>query len=235
MSKSIKSKRSIKARPNKSPIEKVMSMIKVDESTGCWNYNGQKNPAGYGVHNLRMGSKRKNLLVHRMVWAHFNGPIPDGLYILHSCDNRKCCNPEHLRPGTSAENMADAASRGRMKKGIDSNLAVLNEDEVMSIRRMYDDGIPIRAIARKFGVSRWAIYQIGRRDTWKHLPESGERPSYDFYQVLLVDEIVDVGNGVAGVTDLQPQQMIISGAAVITPKVRHERPSEVVTALYRFA
>ena len=230
-----KPKSGIKAQPGRPAIEKIMAVTAKDESTGCWNYNGHVNAAGYGMYSLRQGSIKRQVQVHRMVWEHFNGPIPDGMCMLHECDNRRCCNPDHLRPGTHAENMTDAKNRNRMKKGTDSNLAVFNEDEVMSIRRMYDDGVSVRSIAHKFLDSRWAIYQIGRRNTWKHLPESGERPSNDFRQVLLVSEIVNVGNGVAGVTDLQPQQMIIPGTPVIAPKVRHERPSEVVTALYRFA
>jgi len=54
---------------------------------------------------------------HRYAWVLTNGPIPDGLLLMHTCDNTLCCNPAHLRPGTQKDNMADMRAKGRSATG----------------------------------------------------------------------------------------------------------------------
>lgn len=51
---------------------------------------------------------------HRVSYEMRHGPIPDGLNILHDCDNPNCVNPSHLKAGTQQENMRDASLRGRL-------------------------------------------------------------------------------------------------------------------------
>ena len=89
--------------------ERYLQKVEKTES-GCWLWQGWKSTTGYGV--LRMGYGQ--VKAHRAFYEHFVGPIPDGMYILHSCDTPACVNPEHLRPGTQSDNMQDAASRGRL-------------------------------------------------------------------------------------------------------------------------
>jgi hypothetical protein len=65
---------------------------------------------GYG----RISINNKDILTHRLAWELVNGPIPDGMLIRHFiCDNPPCCDPEHLRPGTIADNSADKVAKGR--------------------------------------------------------------------------------------------------------------------------
>jgi hypothetical protein len=79
---------------------------RIGESDECWPWLGSRTVNGYG----RLG----NRYAHRLVYEQEVGPIPDGLNVLHSCDNPPCVNPRHLRVGTQADNARDALERGRL-------------------------------------------------------------------------------------------------------------------------
>jgi hypothetical protein len=83
-------------------------------SGSCWEWQGGHDAAGYG----RLDLDGQPVRAHRLAWELTNGKsVPDGMSILHSCDNRLCCRPNHLRPGTGAENNADMRKRGRFRRG----------------------------------------------------------------------------------------------------------------------
>lgn len=88
----------------------------VDNSTvsqgGCWEWQLSCGSHGYG--NISTGGSR-NETVHRVSHEVFNGEVPKGKLVLHSCNNRRCCNPEHLRVGTTEENIQDAKKAGTWK------------------------------------------------------------------------------------------------------------------------
>lgn len=75
----------------------------------CLEWQGYLDKKGYG----RCGPVNGEVLTHRVSYQEFVGPIPDGLHVLHSCDNARCINPEHLRAGTNDDNVADRHERGR--------------------------------------------------------------------------------------------------------------------------
>ena len=81
--------------------------------TACWNWLGYLNDHGYGMVRMRNRPRR----AHRVAYEFVAGDIPHGKMILHSCDNRRCVNPAHLRVGTALENIHDAKNRGRMTQG----------------------------------------------------------------------------------------------------------------------
>lgn len=140
----------------------------VDRSGDCWEWQGAK-LKGYG--QLTMGNRR--WLAHRLAWIFTNGEIPDALWVLHKCDNPPCVRPDHLFLGTQFDNMADAASKGRMPGpglcGENVATAKLTEQDVREIRALHESGMPQRAIARRFRVTRQNVRCIVRRITWKEV------------------------------------------------------------------
>src|SRR5688572_4768449 len=81
---------------------------------GCWVWRLRKNRRGYGKINVGGRSGRHGYAAHRAFYERFRGPIPDGMFVLHKCDNSSCVNPEHLDVGDHAENMTQMVSRGRV-------------------------------------------------------------------------------------------------------------------------
>ena len=103
--------------------ERFNRQIRVDRKTGCWIWTGAKN-GGYGV--LGRGKKKEGLVrAHRAAWELFRGPIPTGCWVLHRCDVRACCNPDHLFLGDAEANSKDMAKKGRGNySGLEKAVAV---------------------------------------------------------------------------------------------------------------
>lgn len=83
---------------------------KVRKGKGCWLWMAGKLTCGYG--SVSVQGKRQ--IASRLAWQFANGPIPDGLWVLHRCDNRACVRPDHLFLGDNAANMADKKAKGRI-------------------------------------------------------------------------------------------------------------------------
>lgn len=134
----------------------------------CWEWTGALGPNGYG----RTSDRGQNdLVAHRVSYELAHGAIPDGKIIMHSCDNRKCVNPQHLTAGTYLENMQDMIGKGRdnhpIRYGESSPRAKLTDANVVEIRSSI--GVSDAEFARRFGVTKAAIRHIRIGITWRHI------------------------------------------------------------------
>lgn len=132
---------------------------------GCWLWTGARQQANYGVFSF--SSTAKTVYAHRVAWIMTNGPIPDGLNVLHRCDNPSCVNPAHLFLGTAQDNQDDAIVKGRREYGEAHGRAIVTEDDVRMILSRNTESREI--LAREFGVSKGTISDIRGRRSWRHI------------------------------------------------------------------
>jgi hypothetical protein len=143
--------------------ERFMQKVRVAE-TGCWEWGAYRMKNGYGL--FRMPDR--NVLAHRKAHELFVGDIPDGMLVLHECDNRGCVRPEHLKLGTQDDNMHDAAVRMRTAAGVRHGRSKLSELEAI-----YAKFLPLSqtATAELLGVSQGHVSAIRAGKLWRHLHE----------------------------------------------------------------
>ena len=182
--------------------EKVKARFwdKVNKADGCWEWKGGVDRDGYGRLRVRTpDGGHKTFLVHRIAWELSFGTIKDGLWVLHHCDNRKCCRPEHLHLGTHQDNMDEMRCRKRaatgdrngsclhperLKRGHDTaahlqpeirlgernGRAKLTEADVLAIRQQFRPRkMTAPMLARKYGVDESTIQRVVYKLGWKHV------------------------------------------------------------------
>jgi HNH endonuclease len=152
---------------------------KVDKKTdGCWEWQATRTPGpngGYGVFYAfdPQHGKKRNMPAHRWSYNFHHGLIPEGLVVMHLCDNRACVNPAHLRIGTLRDNAEDMVSKGRWcgPSGSAHGNATLTETQVKEIRRRYAAGEAYqKELANEFMVSQSSIGRMVRGEVWSTAP-----------------------------------------------------------------
>lgn len=157
-------------------VKRFWSHVDKRSSDECWNWTAYVASNGYG----RVQWKEVNgVSVHRVAWELAYGPIPKQLFVLHKCDNRRCCNPSHLFLGSQADNMKDMAAKGRGVKakgytrpdvrGELNNRAGLTQNDVREIRRRAVMGTTQKKLALEYNVGTATINSIVLRKTWRHV------------------------------------------------------------------
>lgn len=131
-------------------------------ANGCIEWLGFVNKNGYAY--MRFKNKRKT--VHRWAYELCFGAIPNGMYVCHKCDNRKCLNINHLFLGTQADNMKDMVSKNRHQKRETKSNAKLTTNYVKLIRQMKKIGFTDDFIAKKFKVCRPLITDVINLKRW---------------------------------------------------------------------
>ena len=158
----------------KSLEEKFWSKVSVSSNEDCWIWTGATYDSGYG--QLVINGKKTR--AHRISYEINIGIIPEGLLVMHSCDNPPCVNPNHLSLGTVADNNDDCQKKGRKTQsallimhGEGNPSSKLTKSQVLNIRERYiprDAQNGGAALAREYGVSRQCISHIIRGETWTH-------------------------------------------------------------------
>lgn len=146
---------------------------KIQRDFECWEWQGKRGRHGYG----RFKIKGKEYFAHRLAYELEYGPVPEGMGVLHHCDNPPCCNPSHLFIGTQADNVSDMMNKERDLEGREKakrlgeqhHKARLTEVDVRAIREQRANGRICREIAADFGVTREAVQSIVDRRSWKHI------------------------------------------------------------------
>jgi hypothetical protein len=113
-----------------------------------------------------------HIKVHRLAFILFVGPVPGGLWVLHSCDMPPCFNPIHLWTGTCADNDKDRDLKGRASgpKGAANINSKLTVDLVRQLRIDRANGETYLALAAKYGIHQYPAWCAVTRRTWKHVP-----------------------------------------------------------------
>lgn len=134
------------------------------DGNGCWVCTSHKpNVWGYP----QGSSKRGRRMIAKVVWSESNGVWPDGLSVLHSCDNKLCVNPDHVRPGTAAENSHEMDVRNRSPWGERNGVRRLTPLQAREIFELKCTGASQREVGKRFGVSGATVFRIWSGDSWR--------------------------------------------------------------------
>ncbi len=141
--------------------------VNKEAPNGCWEWMGHRDSNGYG----RMNIDGEATYMHRYSYELHRGPIQDGMFVCHQCDNPSCVNPAHLFLGAPVENTADMLGKHRHGHGARLPQAKLTDVQVIEIRRRYAQGsVTQEELAQEFGLTRAGVASITQRKTWRHIP-----------------------------------------------------------------
>ena len=157
------------ARPPTPPSYRFWPKVRITD--GCWNWQASITQDGYGKFAIR---KSQIIHAHRASWLLSVGPIPEGAFVLHHCDNPPCVRPDHLYIGDAADNWRDTL----LRTGRPSNRPRFTDVEALRIRAAYVAGEQKKVLAARLGVSSQTVHNIihGLK-TYRHLPTT-KRPRH---------------------------------------------------------
>lgn len=146
-------------------MERFTSKTLVDPATGCWEWQGFIQPHGYGTFWWNGRSRA----AHRASWEIYHGSIPEGMLVLHRCDNPPCVNPDHLFLGTNKDNSEDMVAKGRSTHGSKQWCSKLDEETVASLRSRFLAGESAASLARELGLHRSTVARAVTARRWRRV------------------------------------------------------------------
>ena len=144
--------------------ERFCGKVEIGRLNECWEWQAQINTYGYGV--VRADNQKAQGAHREAYRLHYGDEIPEGMLIMHSCDNPACVNPLHLSIGTHKDNKADSCQKGRHTFGNSHGNRKLNEDQA---KQIIADPRPKEEIAAEYGVTVRTVYYIKSGKLWRHL------------------------------------------------------------------
>lgn len=155
------------------PMMKFLRFVMHEPNSGCWLWVGGTARFGYG--NFKIDGKR--YIAHRWSYEQVHGKIADGLVLRHKCDTSCCVNPDHLEPGTHADNVADTHRRKRNRQpfGYAKKNSLLTVAKVTEIKEALRDGAyeSVAELGRRYGVTAGCIFEIRDGRNWKQVRVDG--------------------------------------------------------------
>lgn len=150
------------AEPRKrlSMEEALLKHLKRGAETDCWEWQASFNPKGYGKINATHGEQQAHRAAYR-VWV---GDIPDGLCVLHRCDNPRCCNPKHLFLGDNNDNTQDMIRKGR-----DKSFGKPRKLSDGDVRRIRDKNHSVAYLRERYGISAAMVTLIRARKSYANV------------------------------------------------------------------
>ena len=137
-------------------MDKLLRRLTPGKPEDCWEWQGSTNAKGYG---FITATEINEQLAHRVAYRLWVGDIPEGLCVLHKCDNRKCCNPSHFFLGDNADNTRDMVNKRRQRHK-------LSEDDVREIR---DRNNSLKFLCEKFSITNSMISLVRRKKVYTYV------------------------------------------------------------------
>lgn len=160
--------------PSQKDLERFWSRVLGEPGNACWEWQGGRTSSGYGRFAWKVKGKQFSQGPHRVSYRLHCGPIPEGLCVCHSCNNKICVNPAHLYLATLTENLQHARDAGLCippnNQGEHNPHSKLTQEDVIALRELWRSGIPRAEIADQFNISPRHAARIARYESWKHVP-----------------------------------------------------------------
>lgn len=148
----------------------------VEKSDGCWEWSGIRDGAGYGFFQIARQTDKVRRVVkmwkaHRYSWHLHFGEIPNGLWVLHRCDNPPCVRPDHLFLGTNRDNTLDSLAKDRsyLKNGERSPFSTISNSTALLIKQMLRDGFSTLETSKAAKVKIHVVNNIKYGRAWRWL------------------------------------------------------------------
>lgn len=153
------------AKRSANDVMRFHAGYKVNEQTGCWEWQKNIQQNGYG--HIKMSGKAQG--AHRVSYELHKGSITNGAYVLHTCDVRCCVNPTHLFLGSAMDNSIDKKGKKRHAHGERVNTSKLTELQVLEMYPLFESGIGSPTVAKKYGIATSMAWNIKTGKSWAHL------------------------------------------------------------------